>query len=205
MIREKISLTWKLMLYTLIMIILYIEFFTEAGLGFILGLAYFTTQSNLLVAACLFVFIVIPKQHRAKSIMRGISLVAIIITGIVYNFVMHNVFRDWNAGGYFFTAIVTHLVVPIGYTLDWILFDEHGHMKWKDIMWWVIYPLLYVLFSVFAGSRMGLVLYFFLDVSAGYVRLLGWLALLFFMIILVSCLIVGLDKMLRRGKGNKKC
>jgi hypothetical protein len=186
---KKLSIVWKLTLYTLIAGALCIELFSEGSFR----LVYFTIQSNLFAALCLFLFIVMPERRRFKGILRGISLIAILTTGIVFNFVLNKAGFGWG------TATVTHVAAPIGYVLDWILFDAHGYMKWKDIFLWLLYPLIYCALSVYTGIVSGFSVYYFLDVSMGYAALSRWILALLGMAIVVCFFIAGTDKALARA------
>ena len=199
---KKASLIYKLVLCILILPILYIDIF-PAGQLRIEPLVYFTTQSNILVAFSLILLIIFPKQSRAKCIFRGISLIAIIITGIIYNFVLYKIHLDWRTAGYTFFTIVTHIIMPAGYILDWLLFDEHGYMKWKDIIIWFVYPMIYCVLSIFATITSGFLIYSFFDLTNGYEFLLHLVIKIICIVIIISLLIVWIDKtIMTRMKKN---
>ena len=95
---------------------------------------------------------------------------------------------------------VTHVIAPFGYILDWLLFDEHGHMKWKDGLIWVVYPILYFAFTIYFAIKAGFNIYFFLDLSKGYKSLFYWLVIFVCMMIFIVFAIIGVDKLLKRKK-----
>ena len=198
----RFSLAWKLILYTLTVFALSCELF--AGGRFLLrGLVYFTIQSNILVLSCLFAHIAIPGHQRAKSLLRGVSLLAIILTGIVYNFIIFSIFLDWGTAGYSAARTITHVVVPIGFLLDWLIFDSHGDMKWKDILAFAVYPFAYFVVSVTLSKFKGLSLYGFFDMSKGLGQSVQPLILLVGIGIAICFSVVALDKLLPSGKGRK--
>ena len=192
-------MTYKMLLYTVIVIALYLEIFAHSGFqpGAFL---YFTVQSNMLVALHLLLSIVLAKQSRVECLFRGITLYAIIITGIIYNFVLYKIYLDWGTPIYSFSRTITHLVSPIGFFLDWLLFDSHGRMKWKDLLTWAVYPLAYCLILLAIGSTTGFSLYSFLDTSHGYIMLIKRLGYMSFGLLIVGVLTICLDKILRLSK-----
>ena len=84
---KKLSIIYKSTLFALIAVALYIEIFAESGFR-PAAFAYFTIQSNILVAVFLLFGIFTPNQNRLKTL-RGVALLAIIITGGIYNFVLY--------------------------------------------------------------------------------------------------------------------
>ena len=155
---------------------------------------YFTIQSNILVVFCLLLFIFMPWESRRKCLIRGVSLMAITITGIVYNFVLYNIFSDWGTVGYTFTRTVTHVIAPLGFLLDWIFFDKHNMMKIRDVFIWLIYPASYGLVSIYLDYHYSFSIYFFLNNSEGYFNMLKWLGLLLSIFAFVGLLYVVLDR-----------
>jgi len=180
---RKLSLCYKLILYPIAIWGLIWEFW---GVG---ALMFFTVQSNLLVLIALFLSIVSPEPSRAKAVFRGITLVAILITGVVFNFV-------WDSYAYGFFINITHLVIPAGFLLDWILFDGHGFLKWRDLPILLTYPLVYGGLSML----LGVTIYGFFDLSAGVGTVLMQLVLLTFLMIILGVSIVGFDKILAKRK-----
>lgn len=127
------------------------------------ALAYFTIQSNLLaVLYTTYLLVAKPSNKSIHTCLRGVILIALSLTGIVYNFVLYNIFADWGTVGYTFARSVLHIVTPIGFALDWIVFDRHGDMHLSDAPKWLLYPLIYAAISLVANVLTGNALYFFL-------------------------------------------
>ncbi len=54
------------------------------------------------------------------------------------------------------TAIVfAHIVFPLLFISDWILFGEKGTVKWVTVLYWLIYPVLFFLFQLTRHSISG--------------------------------------------------
>jgi len=58
-----------------------------------------------------------------------------------------------------------HLVIPILYILDWLVFAPKGNMSWKRIPYWVAYPMAYGVFTMIRGTVTGTYPYPFLNVT----------------------------------------
>ncbi|MCL2463321.1 MAG: Pr6Pr family membrane protein [Defluviitaleaceae bacterium] len=159
---------------------------------------YFTIQSNILAAICLLLFIFIPDKSRFKSMIRGVSLLAIKLTGLVYNFVLYKIFLDWGTVGYTLSRTILHVVAPVGFILDWLLFDKHGIMKVKDILVWLLYPVLYCLVSLYASVRYDFSIYFFFDLANGRGVALKWLSVLLGVLVVIGFAFVGFDRLMGR-------
>ena len=195
------STIFKLILLTIILIALYLEIYVNGTI--VMGaFFYFTIQSNILAALCLLLFIFLPPKSRAKCLIRGIALLSITLTGLVYNFVLYKIFLDWGGGAYTFSRTVTHVAAPLGFIFDWLIFDKHNMMKIKHIFIWLSYPIAYCLISLYANLRYDFSLYFFLNLSGGYSNPLKWLSIFLGLLLIIGFIIVGLDKIIgRRNKG----
>jgi hypothetical protein len=135
-----------------------------------------------------------PRESRYRCKIRGVSLLAITLTGIIYNFVLYRIILDWGTAGYTFSRTVTHVIAPLGFIFDWIIFDKRSMMKMTDIFIWLSYPIAYCLFSFYLEYRYGFSIYFFLSSSAGYMVMIKWLGVLLVMLLIISSLYVGLDR-----------
>jgi len=199
----RLSNIWKLILNAMILFAVCAELCVNGNFR-TLGLAYFSIQSNLLVLVCLVLIIAMPKNWSAKPMLRGISLLAIILTCIVYNFGIYNIFSDWGTDAYAYAMIVLHIAVPVAYVLDWIFFDVHGSMNWSDMLAWGAYPLCYCCTSIVVVQKMGHSIYFFFDASNGSESLALSLILLVCLGTAVCVSIIGMDKFLALGSDDER-
>lgn len=195
------SIIYKLILIAIICDALYRELFRNGQLVK-KAMYYFTIQSNLLVVVSLILFIFLSDQVKGRNFIRGTVLLAITLTGVVYNFVLHNIFLDWGTAAYTFSRTATHLIVPLGYFLDWIFFEQHRQMKYRNIFLWMIYPFFYCLFSIYAGVKSGTFLYFFFNPANGYEVVGKWLIILFFILLGTGAAYVGISKGITHGKAT---
>ena len=58
-----------------------------------------------------------------------------------------------------------HLIVPIIYILDWVLFAAKDKMSFKHIPFWILYPISYGIYTIIRGAITGTYPYPFLNVT----------------------------------------
>lgn len=151
-------------------------------------------QSNILVVFFTVYVMLMPRITRLRTIARGSVLLYIAVTGLVFHFVLVPNYPEFFAGGVTFRHHLTHTIAPLGFFLDWLLFDAGGLIKAGDIKYWLIYPTLYWLVSTVRGLAVGAYPYFFMDLnllSPGTV--LFWFLALSAFFVLLGLLIVFID------------
>ena len=191
--KRVLSIGLKLLLLSLVSTALYQEIFNH-GVIRLGALYYFTIQSNILAGLCLLLSIFLSQGCRIQSLLRGMSLLAITITGIVYNFILYKIYLDWNTAGYTYSRTILHLIMPVGFILDWLLFDKHRRMLWRDLFVWLSYPVIYAFCSIYMSYRYHDSLYFFFDIQSGFHTMLKWLVILFFSLLLTGYVYICVDR-----------
>ena len=157
--------------------------------------SFFTILTNLLVAIY-FTLSLIKKENRVLSIINKpgtLTAVTVYITivGLVYQILLRHV---WDPKG--MQRVIDellHSAIPILVTIFWYLYEEKKSIAYKQILKWLIYPLIYLLFILIRGefsnfypypfvnitnlglkqvliNSAGLIL-FFSCLSAGYIKL----------------------------------
>jgi hypothetical protein len=67
--------------------------------------------------------------------------------------------------------MVLHDAIPFLYTFYWLAFLPKGSLRWSNPAWWLVYPVLYFLYSMLRGAAFGIYLYPFFDVAQlGFAR-----------------------------------
>ena len=130
--------------------------------------------------------------------------ILILVTCLVYNILLakneHTVFT------YFTTPsnLLNHLILPIMFVLDWVLFYEHGKTKWYYPLLCTILPLVYVVYilvrAVIVGSSYSGTIYpyFFLDLSTlGWGGFIGWVSILFVIFVVLGYIIYVCDNFVK--------
>ena len=183
-------------------------------------MSYYTLQSNVI---CLIAFIIVltlellDRQYKTDIyyLIKGGLVITIAITAIIYHIALA-------PGGFQMDALqnsisnkmlanfLVHTVSPLLVLLDYILFDEKGHFKFFYPILWLIQPLNYVVY-VYTYSNLGgsfyniggsrQFAYFFLDYNElGYMGVIKWLLIIILGILIISEILVILDKFLKDRK-----
>jgi hypothetical protein len=133
--------------------------------------SFFTIETNLLVALMLTISCARPQaeQFLTSPSVRSALVVYIIIVGVVYAVLLRNL---WHPHGVRLLAdIVLHDAIPVLYPLYWLVLLPKGSLRWSDPAWWLVYPVLYFLYSMLRGAAVGIYLYPFFDVAQfGFAR-----------------------------------
>ncbi|MER8368952.1 Pr6Pr family membrane protein [Mesorhizobium sp. M0306] len=143
----------------------------EAGRGFVGSLvfyfSFFTILTNIgavLVHASLLSstgYAWFP-AFAAPRMRAGVA-VAITLVLIVYATVLAQL---WQPQGLFLLCdVLLHYVTPLLFVLWWLVAGADGSTRWRDISWWMIYPIAYLAYALLRAPIAGEVPYPFLDVS----------------------------------------
>jgi hypothetical protein len=127
--------------------------------------SFFTIETNLLVAVVLTIFCARPQaeQFLTRPSVKSALVVYIIIVGVVYAVLLRNL---WHPHGLQLLAdVVLHDAIPVLYPLYWLAFLPKGSLRWSDPAWWLVYPVLYFLYSMLRGAAFGTYLYPFFDAA----------------------------------------
>lgn len=157
--------------------------------------SHFTIQSNLLVALWLSLALW-EKATRAglflrRPAVRGAVTVYITVTYLIYSLVLAS---SWIPTGWeHLYSNLNHYIIPVGFILDWVLFEEKRNYRWKFMIHWLAYPIAYLLYVQVYGTLTGNYLYFFLDRAklgwGGLAGQIGLLALFFLALEAVTILV----------------
>ena len=115
--------------------------------------SYFTILSNILVAVSLTVSLLNPASRTGtfflKTSVQSSIAVYIFIVGLVYNLVLRNI---WSPKGWQLVADnLLHVAVPVLFVLYWIIFTAKNILQWKNILPWLIFPMIYLIYSLLRG------------------------------------------------------
>jgi hypothetical protein len=116
--------------------------------------SFFTIQCNLLIAISLS-FAALSPQSKAGKFFSSLSVqsaiaIYIFIVCLVYNFILRGLFVL--TGWHWFVDNMLHVVIPVLYIFYWLYFRTNGKLNWKDGIYWTIYPLVYLVYSLIRGS-----------------------------------------------------
>jgi hypothetical protein len=195
---------------------IFVVFFVGAGINLlgvdaVMALSAFTIQSNLLciIAAAVTVMREILKKNPrggAYIFFKGMTLVSILLTFVVYNFVLKpyvNTTGQTQSG--LLADTFLHTVVPLMMLGDFLFFEEKGCLRIWYPLGWAAFPLYYVGYTAiykafggvykFSGTTITKFPYFFFDYETYGLRAVGiWFLLIAIGFIGFSYFLLGLDK-----------
>lgn len=186
------------------------------------ALSYYTLQSGLI---CLTVALVTlgcllghrqPEQTRHYSFWKFAALVAVSLTFLVFHVLLRpRITADYGVAYNPNTLpdIIVHTVIPVGFFLDYLLFDQKGRWRASYPVKGLFFPILYLGFTAIrvalGGSYRGMgatrnVPYFFLDVQTLGVRgVASWLGLIGLVVVSSGYVLLGLDRLLSKARARR--
>jgi hypothetical protein len=169
--------------------------------GVVNTLSYFTILTNLLLAivttAC-FLRGDADTPLTRPSTQSAVALY-IFVVGLIHTLLLR---ATWNPTG--LNAVLDkalHDATPVLYVLYWFLFVPKGTLRWGLPVYWLAYPLLYVVYCILRGALTGIYPYHFADVTLlGYPRALVNAALLLLGFWILGLVLVAIDQLLARSR-----
>ncbi|QNE22979.1 F420-dependent oxidoreductase [Kribbella qitaiheensis] len=127
--------------------------------------AYFTIQSNLLLGGTCLLLALDPARWQTALFrtLRLNGVLCIAVTGIVYHLVLAG--SDDLSGGAAFANLLIHTITPLLGVLGWLLFGPRGQTDLRIVGWSIVYPLLWLVFTLIRGEGTGFYPYPFVDVA----------------------------------------
>ena len=165
--------------------------------GLVTVFSYFTLQANVILAV---VATACALRGEARGFLtrpstRAAITVYIIIVGLIYAVFLAGLRQL--TGLAVPVDIALHRVVPVLFTLYWLIFVPKGQLTWRNPLAWLIFPALYVVYSLIYGALTGRYLYPFSNVPVlGYPRALGYAALILAAFYGLGLALVALDRAL---------
>lgn len=168
--------------------------------------SYFTILTNLMVAITTSAALLFPHSAFGKFCAKPSTITAvtlyIVVVGLVYNTVLRPLYHPQ---GWAQVADETvHSAVPMLYVIYWLFFALRGVLYWTNAIYWLLYPLLYLLYTFTHGAVSGYYPYPFMDVKAiGYTGF--WLNSFYLLLLFLflSFVLIGVYKLVMK-KRNKQ-
>ncbi len=178
---------------------------------------YYTIQTNLFCVLILLYMLVrefIFKKDFSSGIykFKSLAMIAITITCLVYAFILLPEFIKLSPPGHDVLGpkdLIVHFIIPIGFLIDYFLFDQKGTQAWSGPLLSLIYLFLYGV-VIFLYSKIGNPYstgerfpYEFININTqGISRVLQNIVVLIFVNLVIGYIYYGFDKLL--GLGNRK-
>lgn len=159
----------------------FVQFFAVTvaqGLSIVNFFCYFTNLSNLMISIVFIVSairLLVGRTDPSDSdvAIRGGAVVYIVFVGIVFNTIL----ADGDVGAVIpWVNTVVHIVIPVAGIVDWVIWAPRRRLPLSVTLWWMIWPVVYSLFSMIRGAIDGFYPYPFYnpDVSGGYGGVALW-------------------------------
>lgn len=133
--------------------------------------SYFTIESNIL-AACIFIVMgkatLLKIELKQRILLRGAAVLYMTITGIVYALLLSGV--DVRLGITLpWVNTMLHYIMPVAVLLDWFIDPPARRISFKAALAWIVFPVIYLGYSLVRGSITGWYPYPFLNpANRGY-------------------------------------
>lgn len=174
----------------------------QSGFNVVNFFSYFTNLSNLFAAVVMLIGAISLIRHREPTatddLVRGSSVAGMVIVGIVFNILLSHTdlgsLMPW-------VNAVTHYVMPIAAVLDWLYQPPKSNIALKQIQYWLIFPLIYLVYTLVRGAIVGWYPYPFLNSAnvGGYGGVLLYSLAISVLFFVVSVVLIMLGKWLRRN------
>ena len=159
--------------------------------------SFFTILSNILVATTLTVSSLTGRSRAGRIFLRYELRTAL----AVYMIITCGIYATLLAGlsplteVQYLADVVLHYVIPPLYLVDWMLIRPEFRIDWKNVFYFLIFPLLYGVYTLVRGAMTGLYPYPFVDVTKlGYPAVLITFGLFVLLFLGVSVIMVAVGR-----------
>ncbi len=128
------------------------------------ALRYFTIQSNLIVALYFSMFFIKPiRNNKIYQRYLGAVTIYITVTFLIFVFFLQPIYHPTGWAG--LSSILSHYIVPITSITYFILYREEVRFQYNEIPFWLVFPVLYLVFVILLGAFTGDYIYPFFQVN----------------------------------------
>ena len=125
--------------------------------------SFFTILTNIIVSVCYTSLLLRPGKFLSRPGVITAVAVYITVVGLVYNVILRYI---WDPQGLqFIVDELLHTFNPVWFILFWFIYKSKTSIKWKDVILFLIYPLVYILYVFARGAISGFYPYPFINVS----------------------------------------
>lgn len=121
--------------------------------------SYFTNLSNI-GAVLVLLLSLLARSGKALDVARYLSAVNMAVVGLVFAVLLRNVdlgaLLPW-------VNFVLHYVMPVAVVLDWLLQPPSGPLRSRLVLLALVFPAIYLAYSIVRGVSIGWYAYPFLD------------------------------------------
>lgn len=111
--------------------------------------SFFTILSNMLVAGVCIAVV----SGRARPRWRGAAALYITVTGAIYSIILAPLWSP--VGAQKLADELLHHAVPLAYVLAWLVLAPHRRLAWGDALRWLVFPAVYLGWTIVRGAVTG--------------------------------------------------
>jgi len=157
----------------------------------------YTIQSNSMVMVWLTIAIIFQDRYKDhpffNGIIRGAITLYITVTFIIFAILLSPLYHPTGIAAY--TNLCLHYIVPTAFILDWVFTEMNHKYAWKFIVFWLAYPIFYLIFTLILGNLTGIYIYPFLDLNLlGVTFFTIWCFILAALFLLLGTIFVFLNR-----------
>jgi hypothetical protein len=148
-------------------------------------------------------------QGKSESIRFGLMRLSItgyaVIVAVVYNLLLRGVAGDVRDAGYDWPVIpneILHVWGPVLIVVDWLISYHGAKIRYKQIVWVLAYPIVWIGFTVIRGYANGWWPYPFLDPTqpAGVIGMITYIAVIIIFLTITSVGMLAAVKAIHRKR-----
>ncbi|MBQ8641886.1 MAG: Pr6Pr family membrane protein [Clostridia bacterium] len=132
-----------------------------------------------------------------------LCVILILVTFLVYNILLADQsFLEYITS---LSNVLMHCILPLLFIFHWVLFYEHGNMRWYQPLLCMVMPLVYVICILIRAALLPpnadtvVYPYFFLNLEAlGVGGFIGWISLLLLVFLVIGYAFLALDRLWKR-------
>jgi hypothetical protein len=163
---------------------------------------YFTILSNIMVVILFAGKLFFGKGKAAgffsNPVLQGAVTVYITVTGLIFFFLLRTVFKS-TGPDFDIANSVLHNVIPAAVFLYWLLFMRKSDYRVVHVLYWLIFPLFYLVITLVRGAFLQWYPYPFVDVAKyGYPQVFLTSAVMTVFFAAIGLVLVGLSKIGKR-------
>lgn len=130
-----------------------------------ISITKFTIHSNMIVTIIFTVstlfHLLKKKESHMLDLCKNAALIYMMVVLSTYHFLLSS--GGEYSGFRIITNFTLHYLIPMFVLLNWIVFEEKKKYRYKTIVFWLAFPILYGALSLIRGAFDGFYPYFFLN------------------------------------------
>ena len=134
----------------------------EGSFRFFNFFGFFTILSNLAASALLIYLASVPSVSHKTQHVRGAVTLYMFMTGVIFAMLLAGL-QDARLTAVPWDNIVLHYILPVAVVADWFLFPPKTKISLRTTALWLIFPVVYVTYTLIRGSFVGWYPYPFLN------------------------------------------